>query len=245
MRIATGDAVVLLDGDLQDPPEIIPQFVERWRAGYDVVYGERVKREAPRLMQLAYKAFYRLFRRLSYISVPLDAGDFSLMDRRVVDALNSLPESHRFVRGLRAWVGYRQTGVAYERPERMFGVTTNSLLKNIGWARRAIISFSFAPLDLMMWLSLITVALSAIGLLAQLITRLVDPSLAPKGYTTLIVVILFVGGMQLLCTSIVASYLAHMYEETKRRPSYIVESILNAPANGDAEAAFPNPRGRR
>jgi dolichol-phosphate mannosyltransferase len=240
MRVASGDAVVLLDGDLQDPPEIIPQFVAKWQEGFDVVYGTRVKREAPRLMQIAYKLFYRLFKRLAYVSVPLDAGDFGLMDRRVVDALNSLPESHRFIRGLRAWVGYKQTGVPYERPERMFGVTTNSLLKNIGWARRAIISFSFAPLDLMMWLSLITVALSAIGLVAQLITRLVDPSLAPKGYTTLIVVILFVGGMQLLCTSIVASYLAHMYDETKRRPSAIVESILNAPANGDAAAGVPN-----
>jgi dolichol-phosphate mannosyltransferase len=229
MRVSTGDAVVLLDGDLQDPPELIGQFVAKWQEGWDVVYGARVKRDAPRLMRVAYKIFYRVFRRLSYITVPLDAGDFGLMDRRVVNVLNDLPESHRFVRGLRAWVGFRQIGVPYVRPERAFGVTTNSLVKNLGWARRAIISFSFVPLDVLMWLSLVTVFLSGGGLVAAVVLRLADPQLAPKGFTTLIVVLLFVGGVQLLSTSIVASYLAHMYEESKRRPAYIIESILNRP----------------
>jgi dolichol-phosphate mannosyltransferase len=240
MRVASGDAVVLLDGDLQDPPEVIPQFVAKWQEGFDVVYGTRVKREAPRLMQIAYKLFYRLFKRLAYVSVPLDAGDFGLIDRRVVEALNALPESQRFMRGLRAWVGFRQVGVPYVRPERTFGVTTNSMLKNLGWARRAIISFSYVPLDLMMWLALVTVALAGSGLVAQVVLHFADPSLAPKGFTTVIVVILFVSGVQLLCTSIVASYLAHMYEETKRRPSYIVESILNRPesmSDGDTVAS--------
>ena len=240
MRVASGDAVVLLDGDLQDPPEVIPQFVAKWQEGFDVVYGTRVKREAPRLMQIAYKLFYRLFKRLAYVSVPLDAGDFGLIDRRVVEALNALPESQRFMRGLRAWVGFRQVGVPYVRPERTFGVTTNSMLKNLGWARRAIISFSYVPLDLMMWLALVTVALAGRGLVAQVVLHFADPSLAPKGFTTVIVVILFVSGVQLLCTSIVASYLAHMYEETKRRPSYIVESILNRPesmSDGDTVAS--------
>src|ERR1035441_3272584 len=126
MRIATGDAVILLDGDLQDPPELIESFYQKWLEGYDVVYGERVQREATWFLQIAYKAFYRLFRSASYVPIPLDAGDFSLIARRVVDALNSLPENNRFMRGLRAWVGYRQTGVPYVRPERMFGHTTNS-----------------------------------------------------------------------------------------------------------------------
>jgi dolichol-phosphate mannosyltransferase len=244
MRVASGDAVVLLDGDLQDPPEVIPQFVAKWQEGFDVVYGTRVKREAPRLMQIAYKLFYRLFKRLAYVSVPLDAGDFGLIDRRVVEALNALPESQRFMRGLRAWVGFRQVGVPYVRPERTFGVTTNSMLKNLGWARRAIISFSYVPLDLMMWLALVTVALAGSGLVAQVVLHFADPSLAPKGFTTVIVVILFVSGVQLLCTSIVASYLAHMYEETKRRPSYIVESILNRPepmSDGAAVASAQSP----
>ena len=199
MRIATGDAVVLLDGDLQDPPEIIAQFVERWQEGFDIVYGVRVKRKAPLLMRAAYRLFYRVFRRLSYVSVPLDAGDFGLLDRRVADTLNALPESHRFIRGLRAWVGYRQIGVPYVRPERTFGRTTNSFIKNLGWARRAIISFSYVPLDLIAWLALASVGASLIGLVVEFGLHFADPSLAPKGFTTLIVGMLFIGGVQLLC----------------------------------------------
>jgi glycosyltransferase involved in cell wall biosynthesis len=235
MQIATGDAVVLLDGDLQDPPEIIPQFVERWQEGFDIVYGVRVERETTAFMRRAYKLFYRLFRRLSYLSIPLDAGDFGLLDRRVVDALNSLPESHRFIRGLRAWVGYRQVGVPYVRPERMFGKTTNSLVKNIGWARRAIVSFSYVPLDLIAWLALATVGVSFLALVAQLILHFADPSLAPKGFTTLIVGMLFIGGIQLLCLAIIGSYVAHIYEESKHRPPYLVESVLNPPTKAPPE----------
>jgi dolichol-phosphate mannosyltransferase len=235
MRISTGDAVVLLDGDLQDPPEVIPQFVERWREGFDIVYGVRVERETTAFMRRAYKLFYRVFRRLSYLSIPLDAGDFGLLDRRVVDALNGLPESHRFIRGLRAWVGYRQSGVPYVRPERMFGKTTNSLIKNIGWARRAIVSFSYVPLDLIAWLALVTVGVSFLGLVAQLILHFADPSLAPKGFTTLIVGMLFIGGIQLLCLAIIGSYVAHIYEESKHRPPYLVESVLNDPTTAPTE----------
>ena len=233
MRIATGDAVVLLDGDLQDPPELIPKFVEQWKAGYDVVYGERIKREAPWLMRILYKGFYRAYRKAAYVNIPLDAGDFSLIDRRVVQAMNALPERHRFLRGLRAWVGFRQTGVPYTRPARMFGVTTNSFVKNMNWARRAIVSFSYAPLDLITWLALLIVGASGIGLLAQIAVRLADPGSAPRGITTLIVLILFIGGIQLLCLSIIGTYLAHMYEEIKGRPAFIVESILNPPPSAE------------
>ncbi len=229
MQIATGDAVVLLDGDLQDPPEIIAQFVERWHEGFDVVYGERVEREATAFMRRAYKFFYRAFRRLSYVSIPLDAGDFGLLDRRVVDVMNNMPESQRFVRGLRAWVGFRQAGVPYVRPERMFGRSTNSLVKNVAWARQAIVSFSYVPLDLIAWLALVTVGFAFVGLVVELVLKLVDPGLAPKGFTTLIIGMLFIGGVQLLCTAIIGSYVAHIYEESKRRPSFIVESVLNAP----------------
>ena len=125
MRVATGDAVVLLDGDLQDPPELIESFVQKWEEGYDVVYGVRTKREATLFLRAGYKLFYRLFRASSYVPMPLDAGDFSLIDRKAVTALNNLPENSRFMRGLRTWVGFRQTGVSYTRPERMFGRTTN------------------------------------------------------------------------------------------------------------------------
>jgi polyisoprenyl-phosphate glycosyltransferase len=238
MRISTGDAVVLLDGDLQDPPELIPRLVAHWCAGFDIVYGERVQRETTALMRHAYKAFYRLFRRLSYLSIPLDAGDFGLLDRRVVKALNDLPETHRFLRGLRAWVGFRQIGVPYVRPERLFGTTTNSLLKNLGWARRAIVSFSYVPLDLIAWLAFLTVGVSFVALVTQLVLRLADPHLAPSGFTTLIVVMLFIGGVQLLCLAIISSYVAHIYEESKHRPPYLVESILNPPT-GTASDVMP------
>ena len=229
MEIATGDAIVLLDGDLQDPPELIEKFYARWREGYDVVYGVRERRVTTLPMQLAYKLFYRVFRSLSYVAIPVDAGDFSLLDRRVVVALNALPESNRFVRGLRAWVGFRQIGVPYVRPARPYGETTNSLRRNVGWARKAIVSFSYAPLNLIAWLAFITVGLSVIAAIVQIILRLIDPGLAPRGITTLLLVVLFLGGIQLICLSIVGSYLAHIYEEVKRRPAYIVESVLNRP----------------
>jgi polyisoprenyl-phosphate glycosyltransferase len=241
MRIATGDAVVLLDGDLQDPPEVIAKFVEKWREGNDVVYGERVEREAPAHMRLFYKAFYRVFKRFAYVDVPLDAGDFSLMDRRVVDAINAMPESHRFLRGLRAWVGFRQVGVPYVRPERMFGTTTNSFIKNLGWARRAIVSFSYAPLDLITGVALLVVGVSFASLFVQLVLRIVDPASAPRGLTTLIVLILFLGGIQLLCLAIIGSYLGHMYEEVKRRPPFVVGSILNRPEGVRATETTPLP----
>jgi dolichol-phosphate mannosyltransferase len=231
MKIATGDAVVLLDGDLQDPPEMIAEFYPKWLEGYDVVYGERIQRQATRFLQFAYKDFYRVFRATSYVPMPLDAGDFSLIDRRVVDALNSLPENNRFLRGLRAWVGFKQIGVPYIRPERMFGVTTNNLLRNLDWARRGILSFSYAPLDIITWLALLTVGGSFLTAFIQILLRILYPDLAPRGFATLIVLILFLGGIQLLCLAIIGSYLAHIYDEVKRRPAFIVESILNDPRN--------------
>ena len=230
MRISTGDAVALLDGDLQDPPELIADFYKKWKEGFEVVYGVRVKRDAPLLLSGAYKAFYRLFRATSYVPIPVDAGDFSLLDRRVVKALNELPENNRFIRGLRAWVGFRQTGVPYVRPERMFGRTTNSWLRNLGWARKGIFSFSYVPLDFITWLAFVTVVGAFVGVVAQIIVRLVDPKSVPSGFTTLIVLMLFLGGIQLLCLSIIGSYLEHIYDEVKHRPPYLVESILNHPS---------------
>jgi polyisoprenyl-phosphate glycosyltransferase len=239
LRIATGDAVILLDGDLQDPPELIPQFLARWREGYAVVYGERIKREGPAVMNAARKLFYRLFQRLAYVHIPIDAGDFSLLDRRAVDAINALPESHRFVRGLRAFVGFRQIGVPYERPERLFGKSSNNMLANLGWARRAIVSFSYAPLDLIGWLAFFTTGAALLAAIVEIALKIADPSAAPKGYTTLIVVVLFVGGIQLICFSVIGSYMAHMYEEIKARPPYIVDRVLNPPRPRERAAFLP------
>ncbi|HMC22730.1 MAG TPA: glycosyltransferase family 2 protein [Thermoanaerobaculia bacterium] len=234
MSVARGDAVVLLDGDLQDPPELIESFYAKWREGYDVVFGQRVDRDAPLHMRVFYKLFYRVFRMASYVPIPLDAGDFSLMDRRVVDVMNKLPENNRFLRGLRAWAGFRQAGVPYLRPQRQFGETTNSLLRNLGWARKAIFSFSYAPLELITMLALITVFGAFLMIVVQVLVRLLRPDLVPSGFSTLIILILFMGGVQLLCLSIIGSYLAHIYDEVKRRPPYVIESVTNAPLD-DAE----------
>jgi glycosyltransferase involved in cell wall biosynthesis len=239
MRICSGDAAVLLDGDLQDPPELIEAFYAKWLEGYDVVYGARVARDANRFLRVSYKIFYRLFRAASYVPVPLDAGDFSLMDRRVIDALNSLPETNRFLRGLRAWVGFRQIGVPYHRPERMFGRTTNSLLRNIGWARKAIFSFSYIPLELITLVGVLTTIAAFIAIVVEIIVRIVNPASAPTGLTSIIVLVLFIGGIQLLCLSVIGSYLAHIYEEVKRRPAYIVKSIRNPPPSADVPDVRP------
>ncbi len=235
MKVASGDAVILLDGDLQDPPEVIEDFYFKWLEGFDVVYGARIKREASLFLQIAYKAFYRIFRASSYINIPLDAGDFSLMDRRVVEALNSLPENNRFIRGLRAWVGFKQIAVPYVRPERLFGQTTNNLLSNLAWARKAIFSFSYLPMDIITVLALVCVIASAIAIILQVIIRIIDPQLVPSGFTTIIILILFMGGIQMLCLSIIGSYLTHIYDECKHRPQYIVDSILNHPRPLSAE----------
>jgi glycosyltransferase involved in cell wall biosynthesis len=241
MRLATGDAVILLDGDLQDPPELIPQFYARWREGDEVVYGERVARRAPMFMRWAYKRFYRIFRRLSYLELPLDAGDFSLLDRRVVDSINMLPETDRFLRGLRAYVGFKQRGVPYDRPDRQFGRSSNNLLRNLGWARRAIISFSYVPLDLIGWLALFTTTLAVLMAIVEIVIKIVDPTASPPGYSTLIVVILLVGGIQLLCLTVVGSYMAHMYQEVKARPPYLVDQILNPPLPREPSWPAPTP----
>jgi polyisoprenyl-phosphate glycosyltransferase len=239
MQVATGDVVVLMDGDLQDPPELIEAFYARWREGYEVVYGERVEREAAPHMRVAYKLFYRIFASMAYVKIPLDAGDFSMIDRRVVDILNAMPESQRFIRGLRAWAGFRQVGVPYVRPERPFGRTTNSFLGNLGWARRAIVSFSYAPLNLIAWMAVCTVVLALSGAAVQVLLRIVAPDIVPAGLTTVIVVILVMSSFQLICLAVLGSYMAHIYEEVKRRPPFIVSRTINAP--GERPAGDPAP----
>ena len=228
MQVATGDAVVLLDGDLQDPPEIITQFVEKWIEGFDVVYGVRTKRDAPLFLRAAYPHFYRLFSKLSYVRIPKDAGDFSLMDRKVVDAIIAMPERDLFIRGLRAWVGFRQTGVPYHRPERMFDRKTNSLLKNVRWAKKGIFSFSYEPLEMLFYGAIFISAITFLAIIFYFATYLLYPA-QPRGTTTIILLILFFGSIQLISISIIGEYLGRIFEEVKRRPTYIVKSILNKP----------------
>ena len=226
MGIATKNSCVLLDGDLQDPPEIIETMVAKWREGYDVVYGRRVKREAPFFMQLAYKAFYRLFDYFSYVKIPHDAGDFSLLDRRVVEAMLRFPERDLFLRGVRAYAGFKQVGVDYVRPERMFGVTTNSLLKNIGWAKKGIFSFSYVPLNILSATGVALFGITTVMMLVQVISRILFPDLAPRGTTTVLIFILFFGSLNLLALSVMGEYLAKIFEEVKRRPHFIRRAVI-------------------
>jgi len=230
MDIATGDAIVFLDGDLQDPPEIIKDFYKKWLEGFDVVYGIRTRREAPLLMSIAYKLFYRIFHKMSYVKIPLDAGDFSLIDKKVFTVLKQFPERDRFLRGLRAWVGFKQAGIPYLRPERMFGKTTNSFLKNFQWATKGILSFSYVPLQFITLLSIVVFFLSLVGIIIQIILRFLIPT-APAGVTTLLVVVLFIGSIQLLGISVLGEYIGKIFEEVKQRPKYIVKSIFKNPKN--------------
>ncbi len=226
MEIATKNACVLLDGDLQDPPELIEPFVAQWRAGFDVVYGRRVKREAPWHMALAYKLFYRVFQYFSYVAIPRDAGDFSLMDRKVVRTLLTFPERDLFIRGLRAFVGFRQTGVDYVRPERMFGVTTNSLLKNVGWAKKGLLSFSNTPLNVLTAAGFLMFWVSVVMGLASVVSRLLFPDAAPRGFTSLVLVVIFFGSINILAVSLIGEYIAKIFEEVKRRPHFVRRAFV-------------------
>lgn len=225
MDIAKSDAVVLLDGDLQDPPEIIEKFYAKWKQGFDVVYGVRTKRETPLYMAVMYKLFYRLFHKMSYVKMPLDAGDFSLIDNKVVQILKTFPERDRFLRGLRAWVGFKQTGIPYFRPERMFGRSTNNLLKNLNWAAKGIFSFSYVPLQIVTLISSVVFVIALIAMIIQVILRFVLPN-TPTGATTILIAVLFIGAIQLLGISILGQYIGKIFEEVKQRPKYIVKNII-------------------
>lgn len=227
IEISTGDAVVLLDGDLQDPPELIADFYIKWKDGFDVVYGERIKRDGNRSLIRLYKLFYRIFRNLSYVPIPLDAGDFSMMDRKVVDELVKLPETDQFLRGLRAWVGFKQTGIPYTRPERMFGVTTNNWRRNLAWARKAIFSFSYVPLELLTYLGWALTLISFLAIVMQVILYFAGAPV-PHGITTIIVLILFFGGLNMLAVSILGEYQAKILEEVKKRPKFIRRKIIQS-----------------
>jgi dolichol-phosphate mannosyltransferase len=233
MEIATKNACVLLDGDLQDPPELIAAMVAKWREGFDVVFGRRVNREAPLLMRIAYKAFYRLFDYFSYVRIPRDAGDFSLLDKRAVQAILRFPERDLFLRGVRAYAGFKQTGVDYVRPERMFGVTTNSLWKNIAWAKKGIFAYSYVPLNILSAAATILVAVTAVAIVAQVAARIMFPEWAPRGATSILLAVLLFGSLNMLAIGVLGEYLAKVFEEVKRRPHFIRRAIIK-----DGEVRF-------
>lgn len=223
---ARGAAVVVIDSDLQDPPEVIAAMVEKWRAGYELVYAYRLARAGETWFKLTTaKFFYRLIRRVTSVDIPVDTGDFRLMDRKVVDAMNRLREHHRFMRGLSVWVGFKQTGVPYQRAARFAGSSNYPLSKMVRFALTGITSFSYLPLQLATYLGFIISAISLVSIIAVVILRL-SGSEAFFGQAATLVSVLFLGGIQLICLGIMGEYIGRIYDEVKGRPLYIVSQAF-------------------
>lgn len=229
----TGRGVVLMDADLQDPPEVIPQFVERWNEGFQVVYAVREKRKEGPILRACFFLFYRLLQRISEIDLPLDSGDFCLMDRAVVDALDELPETNRFLRGLRGWVGFSQVGVHYERAERLSGDTKYSIRDRVKFAVDGLLSFSNVPLRLASLTGFLGVV-AAILYLGVAVVAKVSGGEVPRGWTSIIFVQLIIGGVQLMIMGVMGEYLARTYQETKRRPLYTLRTFHGGPTSEGA-----------
>ena len=226
MELATKEACVLLDGDLQDPPELIDDFIREWRSGADVVYGRRIKREMPFFLEIFYKSFYKIFSAMSEVPIPKNAGDFSLMDQKVVYWILQCKEKDAFLRGLRAYVGFKQVGVDYIRPKRTFGVSTNNWLKNIGWAKKGIFSFSRTPLHILTASGLITFILTILLSILVIFIKLINNSSVPRGVTFLGLLIMFFGSLSVLGIGLLGEYIGKIIEETKSRPSFIRQNLI-------------------
>jgi glycosyltransferase involved in cell wall biosynthesis len=223
---ASGDAVVIIDADLQDPPEVIPEMIERWRDGYQVVYGLRAKRAGETAFKRwTAKAFYRLINRVSEIEIPLDVGDFRLLDRKVVDALLAMPERDRFLRGMVSWIGFKQVAVIYDRAPRRAGQSKYPLLKMLRFAVDSVISFSFVPLRLAIWVGFGAIAASFAGIVYALVVRLYTTDWV-RGWASVFTAVLFLGGVQLITLGIVGEYVGRIYGEVKLRPLYVVRDRL-------------------
>lgn len=223
LQHSRGRAVVVMDADLQDPPELVPQLIARWREGYQVVYARRTSREmeGPAKRVLAW-GYYRILNRLVGLDLPADTGDFCLMDRQVVDLLNAMPERNRYIRGLRAWVGFRQTAVAFQRPARHAGSAKYTFLRSLGLALNGIISLSKAPLRLATYFGFLISLASFLLALIYIVQRLRGQEAFVKGWASTVVIMLFLGGVQLLTIGIIGEYLSRIYDEVKQRPLYVV-----------------------
>jgi len=226
LNYALGDVVAVMDADLQDPPEVLPEFFSQWKNGHQVVYAVRQKRREPWYKKAAYFSYYRLLKILAEINIPLDSGDFCVMDRVVVDCLNELPEKNRFIRGIRAWVGFRQIGVTYERHARFSGLPKYNLRKLLRLGYDGIFSFSKQPLVLSMRLGIITTIISFLYIALTLWRKLVY-GVQPEGWTSLMIAVLFLGGIQLLMLGVLGEYVGRIFDETKGRPVYIISETIN------------------
>jgi glycosyltransferase involved in cell wall biosynthesis len=233
---ARGRAVVAMDGDLQDPPEVLPDLLARWREGYDVVYAVRQKRKEGPFKRTAYKVFYWLLRRVSYLDIPLDSGDFSLIDHRVVDILKSMPERNRFVRGLRTWAGFRQIGYEYAREARFAGESKYSLGKLMKLAFDGLVSYSYVPLRLVSNVGLL-VSATALGYMGYLLLSRLFGGTPIAGWTSTVVIVLFLGGVQLLSLGVIGEYVGRIFEEVKQRPHYVVRERVGFGDDGTSDSS--------
>lgn len=242
LDIARGDAVVLMDADLQDPPEVVGQMIARWREGFDVVYGQRTSRAGEGWFKRATaRGFHRLMNRLSDTPIPADAGDFRLMSRPVVEVLRQMPERHRFLRGLVAWAGFRQTALPYDRPGRFAGTTKYPMRRMLAYALDGLLSFSIKPLRLAIGLGLAAAALALLGIVYALVLRLFT-AVWVEGWTLLFIAVLFLGGVQLVAIGIIGEYIGRIYGEVQRRPLYVVRERLGGErSGGEAPPAGPAP----
>ena len=224
---ARGDAVVMIDADLQDPPEVILEMIERWKQGFHVVYAVRAKRKGETWFKEATaKLFYRIIYRITDVDIPLDTGDFRLMDRKVVEATNRMRERHRFIRGMTSWVGFRQTGVTYVRQERFAGETHYPFRKMFKFAMDAITGFSYFPLQMATYLGFTIAGVSGLAAVAVVFARLFIGAMPFYGQATTLVIVLFLGGVQLITLGIIGEYLGRIYDEVKGRPLYIVGEAM-------------------
>ncbi len=227
--LAAGDAVIVLDADLQDPPEVILDLAARWREGYDIVYAVREVRDGEtRFKRATASAFYRAFNRISEVEVPVDVGDFRLVDRRALDVFSQMRESNRFVRGMFSWIGLRQTGVPYHRHERFAGETKYPLRKMVRFAATGVISFSAAPLRAALNLGFFVSIVSFLILVWSLIVNLGGFFNVP-GWTSIVVVVCFIGGIQLVVLGVIGEYIGDIHAEVKRRPLYVISELENFP----------------
>jgi dolichol-phosphate mannosyltransferase len=224
LDFARGKAVAVMDADLQDPPEVLPQFVAKWREGHEVVYAIRARRQETWFLRASYAAFYRLLRRVANVEIPLDAGDFCVMDRRVVDLLKSMPERNRFVRGIRSWVGFRQVGLPFERHARHAGASKYTFGRLTLLALDGLFSFSYVPLRVITVLGL-SVSLVSLSLAVFFFVKKLLYGLSPPGYASLIVSIFFLAGIQLITLGVIGEYVGRIFEEAKRRPIYILRRV--------------------
>jgi dolichol-phosphate mannosyltransferase len=232
LNFARGQVIVVLDADLQDPPELIPKMIESWQAGYHVVYAQRTKRKKESwFKRLTAYVFYRLLRRLADVDIPADTGDFCLMDRQVVDVLNSMPERNRYIRGLRAWIGFRQTAVKFERDPRFAGEVKYTFKKSLALAINSLVSFSKIPLRLSTYLGLFSALIALLMALLVLYWRLQQPDSPVTGLATILIAVFFLGSVQLISIGILGEYIGRIYEEVKGRPAYTIAEIAGLEIN--------------